>query len=292
VGREFRGGPSRRYHNLSRSGVASTSASANILASNSRYRTVADEKTCPPRRATSFSLSSASLRNSRLANLRSLTRGYAQPLPSFDGVPAEPQYYAELDYVDVHAPTRSSLISTMKAAEEEWLQEETADSVDDGEPLDLKAVEEVMSERYDWRKVARRRKATEELQAGSDAELRRPRAPKRYRPTAVAVAPGQPFFQEIESYRKQCAESYHPSYPFFWLTFRNELSFEPLLLQEQQEEESVLEERKQWPIEKLKEEGYCLTDLYAFWLDATQFGRPVAEFSLGPGVSLGWHRFE
>jgi hypothetical protein len=40
------------------------------------------------------------------------------------------------------------------------------------------------------------------------------------------------------------------------------------------------------------EEGYCLTGLSAFWLQANQFGRPVAAFLLGPGRALPEHRFE
>ena len=40
------------------------------------------------------------------------------------------------------------------------------------------------------------------------------------------------------------------------------------------------------------EEGYCLTGLAAYWLQANQFGRPVAAFLLGPGLVLPEHRFE
>lgn len=69
--------------------------------------------------------------------------------------------------------------------------------------------------------------------------------------------------------------------------------FLALLAAEQEEDEAVLKERlSSWSLNRLKEEGYCLTDLSAFWLQANQFGRPVASFSLGPGLSLPEHRFE
>lgn len=67
----------------------------------------------------------------------------------------------------------------------------------------------------------------------------------------------------------------------------------PLLKAEQAEDEAVLKERlSNWSVSRLKEEGYCLTDMSAYWLDGTQFGRPVASFALGPGLALPEHRFE
>jgi hypothetical protein len=63
---------------------------------------------------------------------------------------------------------------------------------------------------------------------------------------------------------------------------------------EQAQDEAVLKERlSNWTLDRLKEEGYCLTGLSAFWLEAHQFGRPVAAFILGPGILLPQqHRFE
>lgn len=69
--------------------------------------------------------------------------------------------------------------------------------------------------------------------------------------------------------------------------------FLPLLAAEQAQDESILKERlSTWTLDRLKEEGYCLTGLAAFWLDATQFGRPVAAFNYGPGIILPDNRFE
>jgi hypothetical protein len=63
---------------------------------------------------------------------------------------------------------------------------------------------------------------------------------------------------------------------------------------EQAQDQAVLKERlTDWSLDRLIEEGYCLTGLSAFWLGAHQFGRPVAAFTLGPGILLPQqHRFE
>ena len=62
---------------------------------------------------------------------------------------------------------------------------------------------------------------------------------------------------------------------------------------EQAEEESIVQERlASWSLQRLKSEGYCLTDMSAFWLEATRFDSSVAAFSLGPGIALPHHRFE
>lgn len=70
-------------------------------------------------------------------------------------------------------------------------------------------------------------------------------------------------------------------------------SFLPLLDAEQAEDESVLRDRlSSWSLSRLCEEGYTITDLYAFWVEAPQFRNPIACFSLGPGIILPEHRFE
>ena len=47
-----------------------------------------------------------------------------------------------------------------------------------------------------------------------------------------------------------------------------------------------------WSLSRLREGGYTITDLYAFWIEAPQFRNPIACFSLGPGIILPDHRFE
>ena len=70
--------------------------------------------------------------------------------------------------------------------------------------------------------------------------------------------------------------------------------FLPLIAAEQAEDEAVLKERlSSWSLPRLQKEGYCITEMYAFWQKATKFGHPVATFTLGPGLALpAGHRFE
>jgi hypothetical protein len=69
--------------------------------------------------------------------------------------------------------------------------------------------------------------------------------------------------------------------------------FRPLLELEQQAHEDVIRNRlSTWSVDRLVEEGYRVRQMVGFWLDVTQFGRPVATFSMGPGTSLPWNRFE
>jgi hypothetical protein len=67
--------------------------------------------------------------------------------------------------------------------------------------------------------------------------------------------------------------------------------FLPLLELEQAEEEKEVRERlAKWPLKKLCDEGYCITEMSAFWLDS-KYGH-VASFALGPGVALPDNKFE
>ncbi|KAH7911786.1 P-loop containing nucleoside triphosphate hydrolase protein [Hygrophoropsis aurantiaca] len=95
---------------------------------------------------------------------------------------------------------------------------------------------------------------------------------RRIIPPYMQRQSGDRFYDEIQAYNER---------------------FLPLLDSEQAEDEAVLRERlSTWTLGRLKEEGYCLTNLSAYWLDTPQFGRPVASFLLGPGIVLPEHRFE
>ncbi|KAI0687606.1 P-loop containing nucleoside triphosphate hydrolase protein [Cytidiella melzeri] len=67
-----------------------------------------------------------------------------------------------------------------------------------------------------------------------------------------------------------------------------------MLEAERHEDEAVLRERlSSWSLEKLQEEGYCITELRAYWHENYMYGKPYAVFSLGPGIALPpHHRFE
>lgn len=70
-------------------------------------------------------------------------------------------------------------------------------------------------------------------------------------------------------------------------------SFLDLLLAEQEAEKKVINSRlAQWSLAKLERDGYCLSGLSAYWLQADRYGKPAAAFLLGPGTALPYHRFE
>ncbi|KAG1736198.1 P-loop containing nucleoside triphosphate hydrolase protein [Suillus lakei] len=124
------------------------------------------------------------------------------------------------------------------------------------------------SQRSDWRLRATSRTNRTQL---SDGQRHR-RYIKRVNPPHIQVQQGEPFFEEIQAYNKH---------------------FLSLLESEQAEDEAVLRERlSTWSLFRLQEEGYTMTGLSAFWMGAPKFGRPVASFSLGPGIDLPEHRFE
>ncbi|KAF8901061.1 AAA domain-containing protein [Gymnopilus junonius] len=69
--------------------------------------------------------------------------------------------------------------------------------------------------------------------------------------------------------------------------------FMKLLALEEAEDEAAHKHRlTTWSLDRLRLEGYTLTDLSAYWLEENQFGRPVASFALGPGSNLPPHKFE
>ncbi|EIW76725.1 P-loop containing nucleoside triphosphate hydrolase protein [Coniophora puteana RWD-64-598 SS2] len=123
--------------------------------------------------------------------------------------------------------------------------------------------------RWDWRQRATSR-ITKKL---PDPPAGVPRNHiKRVPPPLHNVQPYQPYFTEIQAYASR---------------------FCPLLDAEQYEAEAVLRERlASWSVAKLAQEGYCLTDLSAYWLEKLFFGKPVLSFHKGPGIDLPEHRFE
>jgi hypothetical protein len=141
------------------------------------------------------------------------------------------------------------------------------------------------SQRSDWRlRATSRTNHTQPL----DGQRHR-RYIKRVNPPHIQVQQGEPFFEEIQAYNKQFV-----AFSEFCTCIKSVVhSFLPLLESEQTEDEEVLRERlSTWSLLRLQEEGYTLTGLSAFWMGAPKFGRPVASFSLGPGIDLPEHRFE
>lgn len=105
------------------------------------------------------------------------------------------------------------------------------------------------------------------------------------------VGMGEHFFDEIQAYQSRYVPQM--SIMSYYICAKNPNRFMPLLEAEQEEEEDVLKTRlSNWSTKRLEKEGYCLSQMSAFWLEANQYGRPVAVFSLGPGIALPQHRFE
>ncbi|KAF5326605.1 hypothetical protein D9611_000880 [Ephemerocybe angulata] len=95
---------------------------------------------------------------------------------------------------------------------------------------------------------------------------------KRRKPELVEIRAEDPFHEEVQAYRDH---------------------FKPAITAEQLEDAAVLRERlATWDLKRLKDEGYCITDLTAFWMAKNMFGKPTAAFAVGPGVKLPEHRFE
>ncbi|KAF7759732.1 hypothetical protein Agabi119p4_11427 [Agaricus bisporus var. burnettii] len=145
----------------------------------------------------------------------------------------------------------------LKAAEDPWLQ---SDEDESSFAKWASSVDPTSSLRFDWRKRSGSREIT------LSTPDNRKRYPKRKIPAIDPLRPGEPYFDAIQSYQNH---------------------FLPLLESEEAESRNDITERlSSWSIARLKEEGYCLTDLCAYWCKTNQYGKPVAAFQLGPGIIL------
>ncbi|KJA17170.1 hypothetical protein HYPSUDRAFT_206440 [Hypholoma sublateritium FD-334 SS-4] len=157
------------------------------------------------------------------------------------------------------------------AAEGEYLQEDAEDDL--GFVEDDTVVEAVVNDqpirRYDWRK-----RAVSRSQNTVDPSA----LPKGYK-RRVRKPPAE-FISENELVLRPAVREYSEK-------------FLRLLHMEEAQDEAALRDRlAQWGLERLQKEGYCLTGMGAYWLEANQFGRPVAAFSIGPGIVLPDNKFE
>ncbi|KAG8932526.1 hypothetical protein FRC02_000979 [Tulasnella sp. 418] len=163
----------------------------------------------------------------------------------------------------------SPAFSMRTVAESPWLQEDDAEE----DEVDLAAAEANQQVgRFDWRQRSRAGRRVSAAEDALTTKVDSIRRIKRYRPISHVLDPGEQYYGEVQDYKKK---------------------FLPLLNREQEADEIEVRERlEHWPLERLIEEGYCLVGLMGFWLDATQFGRPVAVVTFGPGQTLAWNRFE
>ncbi|KAG5646157.1 hypothetical protein DXG03_004210 [Asterophora parasitica] len=167
---------------------------------------------------------------------------------------------------NIHAapPPRPSK-AKLTAAEEEWLQE---DQLQPTSSNSLRLLDPNRSrERFDWRLRASSRTRKQPIQ-----DLDKKDYIRRSEPLVNKLTQDDPFYAAVGNYEDR---------------------FMDLLSAEQAEAEAIVQERlSTWTLDRLQEEGYCLTELSAYWLQENQFGRPVASFALGPGLALPDHRFE
>ncbi|KAJ8521488.1 hypothetical protein ONZ45_g1808 [Pleurotus djamor] len=189
---------------------------------------------------------------------------YSEPLPTPKTTTTK--RHQRQKQVRVSPRGRNSLDSS--AAEFEWLQ---GDDVSVGQQIcELPDDENATRSRFDWRQRPPSRVGSTDAASLDTGE--RKKYPKRFEPPKVSVEMGEPFYEAIQNY---------------------EAHFSELLNLEEAEDETVLKQRlSTWSLDRLKEEGYCLSGMTAYWLKANQFGRPVASFSLGPGILLPDNRFE
>lgn len=146
--------------------------------------------------------------------------------------------------------------------------------------------------RFDWRlralSRARKPQEKEQQEFGSQPQ----RATKRVDPQHTTLQLGEPFHDEVAAYEERCVSLLLPCVRHSDCVACCD-RFLPLLDAEVAEEETMLRDRlSKWSIVRLRAEGYCITDMSAYWLEERFYGNPVASFALGPGIELPENKFE
>lgn len=163
--------------------------------------------------------------------------------------------------------------------EDDWSTE-----VPSGLPLDGL----IEQSRFNWRDRATSRPRPVSSASSVAKELDAPA--KRVSVGRSELHLGEPFHSEVATYAGRCA---YLSLAVL-LALTKLCSFLPLLAAEEHDVEKEVKDRlANWPIKRLQQEGYCLTNMSAYWMEATKSGRPAAVFQLGAGTTLpSTHRFE
>ena len=144
----------------------------------------------------------------------------------------------------------------------------------------------VLPTRFNWRLRAPSRVKKDEKQDGESSSYT-----KRLRPVVTGADVGKPFYNAIQQYSEKYV-AFLSCLGLFYMIFLS-IRFLRLITLEETEDEAVLQHRlATWSVEKLEAEGYCLTGMSAYWMQADQFGRPVATFFLGPGITLPENKLE
>ena len=115
---------------------------------------------------------------------------------------------------------------------------------------------------------------------------------KRLRPVDIGTDVGKPFYNAIQQYSVKYVAFLLYHGPFF-IDLSFFIRFLKLIALEEAEDEALLRHRlATWSVKRLEAEGYCVTGMSAYWMQANQFGRPVATFLLGPGITLPENKIE
>jgi hypothetical protein len=292
---------------------------ASRLATNSKFQYSIDKILVPSRDSRSFSSRSNTPRLTSIdVQLRSFCFSRHRPCPTGQSRQSWPSSIPRLNSQLAHlSPPLFHDTHILSLTEQEWLHDRNAfGQINLPPPSSQKPLIQTAAERewlqdgavrlssspsasdnarVDWRlratsRVKLRKKVNDTvITSGDSGDSGKKRHIRRIQPPMAQVQPGEPFYEEIQAYQ----ERYVYLFPVFSCVMTGRNSFLNLLAAEQAEDEAILKERlSSWTVDRLKEEGYCLTGLSAFWLEANQFGRPVASFLMGPGIVLPDHRFE
>lgn len=140
------------------------------------------------------------------------------------------------------------------------------------------------STRFNWRLRAPSRVKIDKEKDGENSSYQ-----KRLHPVVIGADVAKPFFNAVQQYSEKYVSFRILDHFFLSLCIR----FLKLIALEEAQDEALLQHRlATWSVARLEAEGYCLTGMSAYWMQANQFGRPVATFLLGPGIILPENKLE
>ena len=170
----------------------------------------------------------------------------------------------------------------LNSSEGEWLQEDSEEQLH----IFQNAPAVLPIDRFDWRFRATSRVKRPK----KDEDEEKQRSPRRKRLQGLEPDLEGLYYHASQNYKSKYVRSFLTEVVIsVYIIFR----FVHLLDLEEAEESAALKHRlSTWGLKRLEREGYCVTGLSAYWLEANHFGRPVASFSYGPGMRLSDNKLE
>jgi hypothetical protein len=168
------------------------------------------------------------------------------------------------------------------SSEGEWLQEDSEEQLH----VFQNAPPVLPVDRFDWRN----RPTSRVKRPKKDSDKEKQKSPRRKRLQGLEPDLEGLYYHASQNYKSRYVRSFLTEVMILLhIIFR----FVHLLDLEEAEESAALRHRlSTWGLKRLEREGYCTTGLSAYWLEANQFGRPVASFSYGPGIRLSDNKLE